>query len=75
VHGDPKLSPWIDTADVDRRGAVLVWETNVDPPILPDAQRKTFPRAELRGVLTLPRQTLHPLRPAMIAYAFVPPRP
>src|SRR5207237_327750 len=26
VHGDPRLSPWIDMNDLRRRGAVLVWE-------------------------------------------------
>ncbi len=26
VHGDPNLSPWIDLADVKRRGAVLIWQ-------------------------------------------------
>ena len=33
VHGDPRLSPWIDVTDVKRHGAVFVWQQHP----LPDA--------------------------------------
>jgi hypothetical protein len=74
VHGDPKLSPWIDINDVRRRGAVLVWEegnTNADL----EQWRKTFLGFTLQPVLERPRLTWHPIKPARVAYAFVPPRP
>jgi hypothetical protein len=72
VHGDPALSPWIDRADLDRRGIVLLWEGFEG---LPADLEATFPRAELQPPLTLPRQTLYPRQPATVNYALVRPRP
>ncbi len=73
VHGDPRLSPWIDMADLDRRGAVLVWQAAT--PVLPGNLLTTFPRAQIQPPLVLPRQTFYPRSPEIIYYAFVPPRP
>ncbi|MFL4981550.1 MAG: hypothetical protein ACJ8FV_24020, partial [Xanthobacteraceae bacterium] len=75
VHGNPHLSPWIDMADVERRGAVLAWEAPPGANSLPENIRGTFPRAELQPPLILPRRTLFPVSPAVIHYAVVPPRP
>ncbi|MFL5028248.1 MAG: glycosyltransferase family 39 protein [Xanthobacteraceae bacterium] len=75
VHGNPHLSPWIDMADVERRGAVLAWEAPPGANSLPENIRGTFPRAELQPPLVLPRRTLFPVSPAVIHYAVVPPRP
>ena len=72
VHGDPGLSPWIDMNELRRHGAVLVWEG--DNPGL-DAWRSTFGSLDTQPTLVLPRQTLHPVQPARINYAFVPPQP
>lgn len=75
IHGDPRLSPWIDRADLDRRGAVFVWEPPPGETGLPASLRAAFPRAELQTTLRLPRQTLNPrVRPAVIGYAVLPPR-
>jgi hypothetical protein len=73
VHGNVELSPWIDRADLDRRGLVLLWEA--ESPDLPDSLRRAFPRAELQPSLLLPRQTLAARSPIRVHYAFVPPRP
>jgi hypothetical protein len=73
VHGNPALSPWIDLADVERHGAVFVWEPRPGDSSLPDNIRATFPRAELQPPLALPRQTLRPVTPAVVHYAFVAP--
>jgi hypothetical protein len=75
VHGNPTKSPWIDMADVARRGAVLVWQPQPGATGLPDYLRATFPGAELQPPLRLPRQTLRPRSPEVIAYAFVLPQP
>jgi hypothetical protein len=75
VHGDPRLSPWIDRADLARRGGVFVWEqVGADPSLPPDLQQ-AFPRAELQPPLVLPRQTRLPRRPVVVNYAFLPPKP
>ena len=75
VHGLPALSPWIDPADLDRRGAVFLWEAPDAATGLPDNIKAAFPRAELQPPLTLPRQTLYPRMPAVVNYAVLLPRP
>ena len=72
--GDPKLAPWVEISDLRRRGAVLVWEEG-NPRALPDEWRKTFPDLDIQPTLVLARQAWHPVRPARVVYAFVPPRP
>jgi hypothetical protein len=72
VHGDFALSPWIDRADLERRGIVLLWE-GFDG--LPEDLKAAFPRAELQPPLTLPRQTLVGRKPATVNSAWVRPRP
>ena len=62
VNGELGLSPWIDAADLDRRGAVLLWQPPDDKAELPENIKRAFPRAELQPPLTLPRQ--HALSPA-----------
>jgi 4-amino-4-deoxy-L-arabinose transferase-like glycosyltransferase len=72
AHGDLALSPWIDRADLDRRGIVLLWEGT---DALPENLKAAFPRAALQPPLVLPRQTLAGRKPATVSYAFVRPRP
>jgi 4-amino-4-deoxy-L-arabinose transferase-like glycosyltransferase len=72
VHGNPNLSPWINRNELARYGAVLVWETGLATA---DRWRGTFPNLEEQPTLVLARQTLSPVAPARVHYAFVPPRP
>jgi 4-amino-4-deoxy-L-arabinose transferase-like glycosyltransferase len=73
VNGELKLSPWIDPADLDRRGAVLVWQWPEN--VLPENLKRAFPRAELQPPVVLKRHTLVPRRPEVVNYAIVPPNP
>jgi 4-amino-4-deoxy-L-arabinose transferase-like glycosyltransferase len=73
VNGELKLSPWIDPADLNRRGVVLVWQWHEHA--LPENLKRAFPRAELQPPLVLKRQTLTPRQPTTVNYAIVPPRP
>ncbi len=75
VHGDTTLSPWVDPADLERRGAMFVWEAPASVPGLPDDIKARFPRAELQPPLVLPRQTLYPRSPAVVNVAIMRPRP
>src|SRR5262249_31014167 len=75
VHGNPRLSRWIDMADVERHGAILVWLPGPGDTGLPDNIRTTFPRAELQPPLVLPRRTLRPGTPETIHYAIMLPQP
>ena len=40
-----------------------------------DDWRKSFSDFEIQPTLVLARQTWHPVKPARVVYAFVPPRP
>jgi hypothetical protein len=75
VNGELKLSPWIDPADLARRGAVLLWQPPTDQQELPENIRRAFPDAELQPPLLIPRQTLVPRREDLVFYAFIRPRP
>ena len=75
VNGELRLSPWIDPADLDRRGAVLIWQPPTDKADMPENIKRAFPRAELHPPLFLPRQTLFRHSRDVVHYAFVPPRP
>jgi 4-amino-4-deoxy-L-arabinose transferase-like glycosyltransferase len=73
AHGNLALSPWIDPADLSRRGAMLLWEGG-NPNELPPNLKETFPTAELLPPLTLPRRTLYPRSPSTVNYAIVLPQ-
>jgi 4-amino-4-deoxy-L-arabinose transferase-like glycosyltransferase len=73
VNGELRRSPWIDAADLERRGAVLVWQSH--KPGLADNLQRAFPRAELQPPLRLPRRTLFSSSEETVFYAIVPPRP
>ncbi len=74
VHGELKLSPWIDAAVVARRGGVLVWEGDADHPQL--AQwRARFGAFTVEPPLVLPRQTFAKVKPVRVHYAFIAPSP
>jgi 4-amino-4-deoxy-L-arabinose transferase-like glycosyltransferase len=78
VHADLSLSPWIDRADLTRRGAVLVWEDGqVDDRGLAQ-MRSTYPGLDVQQPISLPRQSLvarGTLKPVRVHFAIVPPRP
>jgi hypothetical protein len=74
VSADPALSPWVDVADLRRRGGVLVWgEGEASAP--PERFRAAFPDAEVQPPLSLPRLTRAKVRPVYVGFAIVPPRP
>ena len=73
VNGELRRSPWIDAADLDRRGAVLVWQSY--KPGLADNLQRAFPRAELQPPLQFPRRTFFSASEDTVYYAIVPPRP
>jgi 4-amino-4-deoxy-L-arabinose transferase-like glycosyltransferase len=78
VHADLSLSPWVDRADLARRGAVLVWEDGqVDAAGLAQ-MRSTYPGLDVQEPISLPRQSLvarGKLKPVRVHFAVVPPRP
>ncbi len=71
-------SPWIDPADLQERGAVVVWE---DGQLSADdlaRLRSTYPGLAVQEPLSLKRRTwarADTARPVRVHYALVPPRP
>jgi 4-amino-4-deoxy-L-arabinose transferase-like glycosyltransferase len=53
IDGRPERAPWIDLADVKRRGAVVVW-TDGDRNVVPSNYAGLAPKAEVQPPLTLP---------------------
>jgi hypothetical protein len=72
VHGELRFSPWVDPADLDRRGAVVVWRGS-DADL--NRLRRIFPRVEFQEPLVLPGRSGRPQARESINYAIVPPRP
>jgi hypothetical protein len=75
VHGDLRLSPWVDPTDLARRGAVFVWEMEDAAQPMPADLRAAYPNAEFQPPLVLPRHTIVPRRPVLIGFAFLLPQP
>jgi hypothetical protein len=73
AHGEIRLSPWIDPAELRRRGAVLVWQNGQLGSDI-NTLHANFGAFQIEPDLILPRQTWHPVSPEGISYAFVPPR-
>jgi Dolichyl-phosphate-mannose-protein mannosyltransferase len=74
VHGEPKLSPWIDMDDLRRRGAVLIWDQRLAADAVIDQWRATFGPFDVQGSLVVARQTWHAVQPVRISFAFVAPQ-
>jgi 4-amino-4-deoxy-L-arabinose transferase-like glycosyltransferase len=75
VKGELALSPWIDAADLDRRGMVLTWQS-YDAEV-PENLKRAFPRLQPQPPLSLPRVGFLPWikrDPVTIYYALVLPR-
>lgn len=73
ASGVPEASPWIDMADLRRRGALVVWLVRDGAGELPPVYASRFPRAE-----PLARQRIGwpgglPIRPLELGLAIVPP--
>jgi 4-amino-4-deoxy-L-arabinose transferase-like glycosyltransferase len=73
VHGNPRLSPWIDRGDLRRRGVVLLWQWHRDG--MPPNIARDFPDAELQPPILLPRRGPFVRGSETIYYAIVPPPP
>jgi 4-amino-4-deoxy-L-arabinose transferase-like glycosyltransferase len=73
VHGDLRISPWIDAADLRRRGGVLIWQGE-NPSELPQ-WRASFGPFTVEPPLMLLRRTLAKVKPEQVTYALIPPRP
>jgi hypothetical protein len=53
IDGKPERAPWIDLADLKRRGAVVVW-TDGDRNTVPEAYARFAAGAQVQPPLTLP---------------------
>jgi 4-amino-4-deoxy-L-arabinose transferase-like glycosyltransferase len=72
VDGEPQRAPWIDLADLRKKGAAVVW-TAGDPRELPDKFRAVAPNAAVQPSFILPyrRGPGH----VTVGWAIVPPKP
>jgi hypothetical protein len=76
VHGRPQISPWIDMAELKKRGVLVIWEDGL-PLAHVDEWRQTFGAEGEPVVVEFPRQIGRGTRgdrTVRIAYWIVPPR-
>ena len=71
IDGKPERAPWIDLADLTRRGAVVIW-TDGDRGKVPDDYASLAPDAEVQPPLTLPMRWGN--GEMTFGWAIVPPR-
>jgi 4-amino-4-deoxy-L-arabinose transferase-like glycosyltransferase len=71
IDGSPRRAPWIDLADLQAKGAVLVW-TDGDPRVMPEALAVVAPGVKPGAPFELPYHrgdgTVH------VGWAVLPPR-
>jgi 4-amino-4-deoxy-L-arabinose transferase-like glycosyltransferase len=71
IDGAPRRAPWIDLADLRRRGAVVLW-TSGDPAAIPEAYREIAAGAEVEPPFALPFRLGH--RTLMVGWAVLRPQ-
>jgi 4-amino-4-deoxy-L-arabinose transferase-like glycosyltransferase len=71
IDGKPARAPWIDLADLARRGAVVVW-TDGDRTVLPAEFSAAAPGAQVQPPITLPMRWGHGA--ITVGWAIVPPQ-
>jgi hypothetical protein len=71
IHGDFRLAPWVKPADLEEKGALLVWPANQDPP--PNWVRTLLPQVTEQGVEQFNWPDLPHLPPLSLAWAVLPP--
>jgi hypothetical protein len=72
IDGKPARAPWIDLADLKRRGAVVIW-TDGDRSKVPENYAALAPNAQVQPALTLPMRWGNGA--ITFGWAIVPPRP
>jgi hypothetical protein len=66
-------SPWIDPAELRRRGGILLWSTGISERTLPEEYRAQFPDAEPREPLELHQMTPRGIWTWRVAWAVLRP--
>jgi hypothetical protein len=74
VHGQLRLSPWVDPAELREHGGVIVWQEGAVGSNL-SILKANFGAFEQERTVDLPRLTRFAVAPDRVVYAFVPPRP
>jgi hypothetical protein len=72
---NPAFSPWVDEADLRRRGAVVIWDGGPDGPTPPPRFAAGFANLIVQPLLVIPRRAWVPTPPVYLEWAIVPPSP
>jgi 4-amino-4-deoxy-L-arabinose transferase-like glycosyltransferase len=71
---DPRKSPWIDELEVEREGAVVLWDARDEAAeAYRRLLRERYPRAELQPIQAFGWQTLGSPAPFLLGWAILPP--
>ena len=68
----PERSPWIDEAELLRRGAIVLWDPQEDEASYRQMLTERFPTAEILAPFRLPIEELSETAPVFIGVAVIP---
>ncbi len=68
----PERSPWIDEAELLRRGAIVLWDPQLDEAFYRQLLAERFPMAEILAPFRLPIEELSETAPVFIGVAVIP---
>jgi 4-amino-4-deoxy-L-arabinose transferase-like glycosyltransferase len=71
TKGNPADSPWIDMADLRRRGAIVVWEAGHDDNHIAEVAQRRFPGLAWQQAIVLPLDTAATLPPLRIMWGIL----
>lgn len=75
IEWNARVAPWINVADLEKKGAVFVWVIS-DDETMPEELRQRFPRLQPTQVLEFQwLRNTHHLPPIKIGIAILPPTP
>ncbi|MGH6883125.1 MAG: hypothetical protein ACREFM_19540, partial [Hypericibacter sp.] len=71
--GSPEGSPWIDMADLRRRGAVVVWEPGDDPNNISATLQQWFPSMQMQPPILIASPSSPELPPRRFSWGILAP--
>jgi hypothetical protein len=71
---DPALAPWIDIADLNNKGGIVVWDAVASGTRVPSAFQTAFPDAVAQESLLLRKHCFFCVKTVELGWAILPPR-
>src|SRR5262249_27181744 len=73
IDANPRISSWVEGADLQRRGGLIVWNALAEGEAMPERLAKRFPSATAQPTITLPLAHMPSSRAVRLRWALIPP--